>query len=313
MSSADVTDPKPSYSRTHIIAAFAALYIVWGSTYLAIRYAVATIPPMLMVGARFAISGLILFTWTRARGAPRPSVSQWRAAGITGVLLLCCGNGSVSWAEQRIPSGLAALIVAVVPLWMVLLDWIRPRGTRPTAVVIVGVLLGLAGLGVLVGPRSLTGHGSVDLGALVVLMVGSLAWAAGSIYSRYAALPHSAALTTGMQMIAGSIVLLALGASLGEFRQLDIRAISMPSWVGWLYLVTFGSLVGFTAYLYLLRAVTPAKASTYAYVNPVVAVFLGWAIAGEEVTPRTIAGAAIILGSVAIISLSQSTRMKDAA
>ena len=306
MSSADATESQPVHSRTQIIAAFAALYVVWGSTYLAIRYAVATIPPMLMVGSRFAISGLILFVWTRARGAPRPTGRQWRAAAITGALLLCCGNGSVSWAEQRVPSGLAALIVAVVPLWMVLLDWIRPRGTRPTAVVIAGVLLGLIGLAVLVGPQSLIGHGFVDFRALVVLMAGSLAWAAGSIYSRHASLPESAALTTGMQMIAGSIALLALGGSLGEFGRLDVPAISTPSWIGWTYLVTFGSLVGFTAYLFLLRAVSAAKASTYAYVNPVVAVLLGWAIAGETVTPRTIAGAAIIVGGVAIISLTRA-------
>jgi drug/metabolite transporter (DMT)-like permease len=311
MSSADSSPPKQEFPRAHVVAAFAAVYVVWGSTYLAIRYAVATMPPTLMVGTRFAISGVLLYAWARVRGSPRPNASQWRAAAITGVLLLCCGNGSVSWAEQRVPSGLAALIVAVVPLWMVVLDWLRPRGVRPSARVVAGVLLGLVGLVVLVGPSSLAGHGSVDSRALMVLMAGSLAWAAGSVYSRHAPLPRSAALSTGMQMIAGSSMLLVIGAASGEIAEVHPAAIAASSWIGWIYLVTFGSLVGFTAYLYLLRAVTPAKASTYAYVNPVVAVFLGWAIAGEPVTARTIAGAAIILGSVAIISLSQSTRARE--
>ncbi len=294
------------YPASRVIGAFAAVYIVWGSTYLAIRYAVATIPPFLMVGTRFMASGAMLYAWSRLRGEPKPSATQWRDAGVTGFLLLCCGNGAVAWAEQRVPSGLAALLVAIVPLWVVILDWLRPRGVRPRLSVVAGVFVGLAGLVVLVGPNTITGHGLVDRTAACVLILGSLAWAAGSIYNRYGARPGSAAMSTGLQMLAGSAFLVLIGLALREPRALHVTRISSASWIGWLYLVTFGSLLGFTAFIYLLRAVSPAKASTYAYVNPVVAVFLGWAIAGEPVTARTLAAAAIILGGVAMISLTQS-------
>jgi drug/metabolite transporter (DMT)-like permease len=293
----------PQYRRAHVLAAFAAVYLVWGSTYLAIRYAVATIPPFLMIGTRFLLSGAMLYAWSRVRGAEKPTRREWRDATIAGVLMLCCGNGSVAWAEQRIPSGLAALIVAVVPLWMVLLDAIRPRGTRPTLRVVLGVLIGLGGLVVLVGPATLVGHGSVDSSAVFVLMFGSFAWAAGSVFSRHSARPHSSALATGTQMLGASIVLLIGSIAMGEARGFDPRTITTASWLGWLYLVTFGSLIGFTAYIYLLKAVSPAKASTYAYVNPIVAVLLGWAVLGEPVSPRTMLAAAIILGGVAMISI----------
>jgi len=297
--------PNPS-SRSRVIAAFVAVYVVWGSTYLAIRYAVETIPPFLMVGTRFFVSGVLLYAWSRSRGDERPTSAQWRDAAIAGLLLLCCGNGAVAWAEQRVPSGLAALLVAIVPLWMVLVDWFRPGGVRPSLVVLAGVIVGLVGLDVLIGPQTLTGHGDIDRIAVVVLIVASLAWALGSVYNRYGTRPSSAVMSTGLQMIAGSAGLLLAAFIGGEFGAIHIARISFASWMGWLYLVTLGSLVGFTAYVYLLRAVSPAKASTYAYVNPVVAVFLGWAIAGEPVTPRTLAAAAIILSGVAMITISQN-------
>jgi len=293
-------------SRAHVLAAFAIVYVVWGSTYLAIRYAVETIPPFLMVGTRFIVSGVLLYAWGRMRGDQRPTPAQWRDATIVGILMLCLGNGAVSWAEQRVPSGLAALLVAVVPLWMVLLDWLRPRGTRPRVLVMAGVVVGLAGLFVLIGPDSFSGHGAVDLVGAVVLIAGSLAWAAGSIYTRYGTAPASAVMSTGVQMIGGSLALLVVGVARGELAVLHPAQISAHSWEGWIYLVTFGSLLGFTAYIYLLQNVSPAKASTYAYVNPLVAVLLGWAIAGETVTARSLAAAAIILGGVAMISLSQN-------
>ncbi len=306
MTSAEASARPHQQSRSRVIAAFAAVYIVWGSTYLAIRYAVETIPPFFMVGARFLVSGAVLYAWSRWRGEPRPTRSQWRDGFITGVLLLCCGNGAVAWAEQRVPSGLAALLVAVVPLWMVVVDWLRPHGARPRVSVAAGVVVGLVGLVVLIGPRALVGRGDVDRSAAVVLVIASLAWAAGSVYNRYGARPNSATMSTGLQMIAGSVVLLLVGVVAGEPGTLHLARVSFASWMGWLYLVTFGSLVGFTAYVYLLRAVSPAKASTYAYVNPVVAVFLGWAVAGEPVTMRTLGAAAIILGGVAMITISQS-------
>ena len=297
---------QPIFHGRAYSLAFAAVYVVWGSTYLAIRYAVETIPPFLMVGTRFLLSGAMLYAWARARGAPRPSPAQWRDATIAGVLMLCFGNGAVSWAEQRVPSGLAALLVAVVPLWMVLIDWLRPRGVRPRATVIAGVIVGIAGLFVLVGPATLQGRGAIDGAGVIVLMGGSLAWAAGSVYNRYGSRPSSAAMSTGLQMLGGSAFLLLLSVARGELHALHVAAISLASWAGWAYLVTFGSLVGFTAYIYLLQAVTPAKASTYAYVNPVVAVFLGWGVAGEPVTARTLAAAAVILAGVAMITVSQT-------
>jgi len=297
--------------RARILAAFIAVYIVWGSTYLAIRYAVQTIPPFVMVGTRFIVSGVILYAWARWRGSPRPTSAQWKDATVTGALMLCCGNGAVSWAEQRVPSGIASLLVAVVPLWMVLVDWLRPRGERPRAVVVIGVIVGLVGLAVLVGPASLSGKGEVDSAGAIVLILGSLAWAAGSVFNRHGSRPDSAAMSTGLQMIGGSIALLLLGVMRGELAQLHVREISAASWAGWIYLVTFGSLVGFTAYIYLLQTVSPAKASTYAYVNPLVAVLLGWAIAGESVTVRSLGAAAIILAGVAMITISQSPGYVD--
>jgi drug/metabolite transporter (DMT)-like permease len=295
-------------SRSRVVTAFAAVYIVWGSTYLAIRYAVETIPPFLMGGARFLVSGAILYAWLRATRAPRPAARQWRDASIAGILMLCAGNGAVAWAEELVPSGLAALIVAVVPLWMVLLDWWRPGGTRPSMLTMTGVVIGLAGLIVLIGPADINKAEHVDLTASIVLIVGSLAWAAGSVYSRYGEHPESSALATGMQMIAGGGVLMLTGVATGELTGFSLAHVSSASWIGLGYLVTFGSLVGFTAYVYLLNAVSPAKASTYAYVNPVVAVILGWLVAHEPINRSMIVGAVIILGAVAMISLSQTRR-----
>ncbi len=301
-------------SRGRVIASFAAVYVIWGSTYLAIRYAVESMPPLLMVGSRFALSGTILYAWSRARGAAKPTAAEWRTASVTGFLLICIGNGSVAWAERRVPSGLAALLVAVVPLWMVLLDWIRPGGMRPRAPVVAGVIVGLVGLAVLVGRDSFSGgNGGVDALGAGVLVAASMGWAIGSVYNRHGARPESASMSTALQMIAGSVALLVLGFLLGEPRELDVSSISLASWLGWIYLVTFGALIGFTAYIYLLNHVSPAKAATYAYVNPIVAVLLGWAVAGEPVTPRTMVAAAIILGGVAMITIARGRRVTSAA
>ena len=294
--------------RRHVIAAFAALYTIWGSTYLAIHYAVETIPPFLMGGTRFIIAGLILCLMARQRGAAVPTRPQWRAATVTGILLLVGGNGSVIWSEQHVASGLVALLVAIVPLWMVALDWLRPGGRRPGPSVFLGLALGLIGLVLLIGPDAIAPRGTsrIDVGAALVPVVGSLLWALGSIFSRYAPRPSSAQLTTGMQMLTGGVAFLLVSALAGEPRHFSFAAVTGASWLGYFYLVTFGSLLGFTAYIYLLGATTPAKAATYAYVNPVVAVILGWAVAGEPFTPRMLVAAAIILGAVAMITLASS-------
>jgi len=291
--------------RARLIAAFAAVYVIWGSTYLAIRFAVQTLPPLMMASARFVVAGLLVLLWARFRdGAAWPNRVEWRVGLVSGALLLLGGNGAVSWAEQRVPSGIAALLVAVVPVFMVLLEWLRPGGSRPRAAVFVGVGLGLVGLALLVGPESLRGGSSDAIGALV-LVLGSLSWAAGSLYTKFAPKSSSGTMATGTQMLAGGLTLLTASIVAGEPSRLDLAHASTASLVAFVYLLTFGSLIGFTAYVYLLSHTTAAKASTYAYVNPVVAVLLGWAIGHESVTKRTLLAAAVILAGVAIITVTR--------
>jgi drug/metabolite transporter (DMT)-like permease len=293
--------------RARLLAAFAAVYVIWGSTYLAIRFAVETLPPLLMAGARFTIAGLLLLLWSRfVQQAERPSRTDWRTGLMSGALLLLGGNGAVVWAETRVPSGIAALLVAVVPLWMVLLDWLRPGGRRPRSLVFVGLALGLAGLALLVGPGALHGgDGAVSKIGALVLMVGSLSWAVGSLLTKQAPRATTSINGSGTQMFAGGLCLLAAGTLVGELAQLDLAHVAERSVFGFLYLVVFGSLIGFTAYFYLLSHTTAAKAATYAYVNPVVAVLLGWAFAHEPLTLRTMLAAAVILAGVAIITVAR--------
>jgi drug/metabolite transporter (DMT)-like permease len=302
-----LNDGRSHASRGQIIAGFASIYVIWGSTYLAIRYAVETIPPFLMGGVRFLLSGAMLYAWARARGAPRPTRIHWRNAAIAGGFLLLGGNGAVVWAEQFVPSGLTALLVSILPFWLVIIEWVRPPRRRPSGAVLVGLLLGFAGIIVLVGPAGIGGHGNVaPLGALV-LILGSLSWAIGSFWSRDAELPESGLLTTGMEMLAGGALMLIVATVTGELRGFDVHAISKASAAGMLYLVTFGSLIGFTSYIWLLDKVSPARLGTYAYVNPIVAVLLGWAIAGERLSIRTGVAAAIVICAVALITTARST------
>jgi len=299
-------DSRPRPSRTRIALAFAAVYVIWGSTYLAILYAIETIPPFLMAGTRFLVAGGVLYLWARLTGGARPSRSEWVATGITGILMLAVGNGAVTWSEQRIPSGLAALFVATVALWMVLLEFLRKNGTRPTRLSILGLLVGFSGVALLVGPAALTNTRDLDVLAALVLIGASLSWAAGSVYSRVLPRPASASLGSGMQMLAGGIVLAIVGVSSGELGQVDVAAVTTRSALSVVYLIVFGSLVGFTAYAWLLRVCTRAAVATYAYVNPMVAMFLGWLIAGEQFGPRMIVAAAIILSGVALINRSSA-------
>lgn len=295
------TDEQRRPSRALVLTAYLTLYVVWGSTYLAIRYAVQTLPPFAMAGARFVLAGAILALWAWWRDGARATAANWRAATIAGTLLLAGGNGAVVWAEQRVPSGLAALLVASMPFWMVLVDWIRPGGRAPRAGVMVGIIVGMMGIALLVGPGSLSG-GGVDPAGATALVLGSLSWAIGSLYSRRAALPKSAILATGLEMLTGGVVLLVIAALAGEYGRLDVAHASHASIAGYFYLVVFGSLIGFTAFAWLIRVSSPARVSTYAFVNPVVAVLLGWAIAHEPVGPRTVVAAAIIVGAVALIT-----------
>lgn len=299
--------------KVRLLVAFLLVYVIWGSTYLAIRLAIGSIPPLVMGSIRFLVAGTAMWAWASLTTGARASRAEWRGGLIVGTLLLFGGNGAVIWSEQRVPSGIAALLVAVVPLWMVLLDWARPGGTRPRNAVFAGLALGLAGLALLVGPGGFSGGGGVDPVGAGVLMLGSLSWAFGSLYSKKAPRASSPILNAGIQMLGGGAALAIVSLATGEFAQLHIATITLRSALALGYLITFGSLVGYTAYLYMLAHTTPAKASTYAYVNPVVAVFLGWAIAGEPVTVRTLVAAAVILASVALISLrGGSGRAKSA-
>ncbi len=302
-----MNDGRARATRGQIIAAFASIYIVWGSTYLAIRYAIETIPPFVMGGTRFLISGMMLYVWARSRGAERPTRLHWRNAAIAGAFLILGGNGAVVWAEQSVPSGLTALLVSILPFWLVIIEWARPPRRRPSVAVLVGIVLGFIGIIVLVGPGNLSGEGDVPLAGALVLMFGSLSWAIGSFWSRDAKLPESGLLTTGMEMLGGGLLLFLAGVFTGELTDFDVRAVSATSYVGWIYLITFGSLIGFTSYIWLLDKVSPARLGTYAYVNPIVAVILGWAIAGEALSLRTGIAAAIVICAVALITTARST------
>jgi len=302
-----LTDAHARASRAQILAAFASIYLVWGSTYLAIRYAVQTIPPFIMGGLRFLISGALLYAWARYRGAPRPTRLHWRNAFIAGGLLLLGGNGAVVWAEQFVPSGLTALLVSILPFWLVIIEWVRPPRRRPHGAVLIGLIIGFIGIVVLIGPGNLGGHGDIRLIGAVVLILGSLSWAIGSFFSRDADLPQSGLLTTGMEMLAGGALLSIVGVVTGELSHFDVHQVSGPSALGLLYLITFGSLLGFTSYIWLLDKVSPARLGTYAYVNPVVAVILGWAIAGERLSLRTAVAAAIVICAVALITTARSS------
>ena len=295
--------PNPSApSRALILAAFAAVYTIWGSTYLAIRFAVEVLPPFLMAGTRFLIAGLILYLWARIGGAPRPDLSQWKSAAIVGLLLIVVGNGLISWSEQRIPSGLAALLAATVPFWMVMLDWMRPRGAAPSSRVVLGLIIGFVGVALLFQPWRSPERGNFNLLGAAMVMVAAFSWATGSLYSVRAKLPSSPILSMGMEMLSGGMIALVVGMLRGEPATMEVSTITARSLLALTYLILFGSLVGFNAYMWLLRVCAPAWVSTYAFVNPVVAVFLGWALGGEPLTARTLMGASFIVVSMFFIT-----------
>jgi drug/metabolite transporter (DMT)-like permease len=292
--------PEPEAPAGRVLLAFAAIYVLWGSTYLGIRYAVETLPPFLMAGTRHLTAGILLYVWNRFRGEPRPRLRDWGVAAAIGALMLLGGNGLVSWAEQRVPSGLAALIVASVPLWITVLEAAQKR-RAPRGAVIAGLLLGIASLAWLVVPGRFGGNGHVDPLGAGALLLAALCWAVGSLYSRVAKLLVSTFVAIAMEMIAGGLILWSAGFLVGEGARLHFGAVSARSLLALGYLIVFGSLAGFSAYMWLLRVTTPARVSTYAYVNPVVAVLVGWAVAGEALTLRTAIATLGIVGAVAII------------
>ena len=292
-------------SPARVALGFAAVYILWGSTYLGIRFAVASIPPLLMAGTRFFAAGCLLYALVRLKGAPRPTPVHWRSAAVLGGLLLLGGNGLVSIAEQTVPSGIAALIVAAVPFFMVLLSAAEKR-TPPKLSVLAGLVLGIAGLAILVLPGGSAGH--ADFFGVGLLIAACLSWAVGSLYAPRAQLPASTFLGVAMEMIAGGVLLWLVGLATGEGGALHLAAVTSKSALALAYLTVFGSLLGFSSYVWLLKVTTPARASTYAFVNPVIAVILGWALAGETLTPRIALAGAIIVAAVCIIMYFGATK-----
>jgi drug/metabolite transporter (DMT)-like permease len=289
-----------------LAAAFAAVYLIWGSTYLAIRLAIDSLPPFTMAGCRFLVAGTLLYGGMRLRHAAPPRRIHWRSATLVAALMLLGGNGAVTWAEQRVASGLTALLVATVPLWMAILETVWRGGARPTRRVALGLGLGFVGIALLIGPVNLSGGERIDPVGAAVLLVAALSWASGSLYSRQAHLPAVPLLGTAMEMLVGGGLLLLAGGLTGEWQRLNLGDVSLRSLLALGYLVVFGSLLGFTAYLWLLRNTTPARASTYAYVNPVVAVFLGWAFAAEPLTWQTLLAATIIVTAVVLINTGRA-------
>ncbi len=285
-----------------VLSAFGAVYLIWGSTYLGIRLAIDSFPPLLMSGGRFVIAGVVLYSVMRARGAVRPRAIHWRDAAIVGAFLLLVGNGGVSWAEQTVPTNMTALIIAATPLWINLIDWLRPGGLRPRGSVFAGLALGFAGVGLIVGSHDLSGHRAVDPKGGALLVFASLCWAFGSIYSRHARKPDSALLTVAMQMIAGGTLLLFAGAVSGEIGRFDAAQVTAKSVYAFAYLTAIGSLVGFTAYVWLLQVSTPARVSTYAYVNPFIAVLLGSFILGESLPKSVLIAGGLIIAAVILIT-----------
>jgi len=295
------------------IVSFLAVYIIWGSTFFAIRIALVSFPPLLLAGTRHLGAGLLLCGLFWRRGT-RPTKAQWITAAVTGVLLLFGGNGGVCWAEQTVPSGITALLVATVTLWMVLVDWLRPGGHRPSSRVLFGIVIGFAGLLVLVGPAHLGNSGRVDPIGACVLVLASLSWACGSLYSKHGSLPSSPLLGAGMQALCGGTTLWIVGLLAGEGPRFHPTQVTPHAWMAIAYLVVFGSCFGFSAYLYILKKSTAAQVATYAFVNPIVAMVLGWEFGGEGLTARTlIAGAVILTAVVLVITAPHREPVKAAA
>jgi drug/metabolite transporter (DMT)-like permease len=287
-------------SRAKLVAAFAAVYVIWGSTYLAIRFAVADVPPFLMASSRWLLAGLVLHAWRRAAGDARPTLAEWRNAAIVGALLIVGGNGLVSLAEQTVESHLAALLIAIVPVHIALLTW-GSGGARPGWRVAVGIALGLAGVAALVAPGFVASGGAASGWGLAIILLASFLWSAGSLFARRAKLPASALLGAAMEMLAGGALLALLGLARGEASQLQVAAIGPRAWLSLGFLVVFGSIVAYSAYVWLLKVSRPELVATYAFVNPIVAVALGVLLAGEAVGPMTLVATALIVAAVALV------------
>lgn len=310
MTAIKITTPHTTHDQSPnaalVALAFLTVYLGWGGTYLGIRFAIETMPPFLMAGSRFFAAGVILLACLRIFHSPGfhwGTIREWRDAIITGVLLLLCGNGGLTWAEQFVPSGVASLFFALTPLWMVLFDWLHPGGKTPSPRVALGLVLGFIGIWILREPASAaTVVQSGDARwAYVVLLLMAVCWGAGSIYARHNKARGSILLPIARQMISGGIALMLAGLPNGDFARFHFAEVTIRSWIGYGYLLTVGSLLGFTAYAWLLKVSTPARVGTTAYINPIVAIFLGWSLGHEPVSWRLAFSALAIVTSVLIV------------
>lgn len=295
--------------RFWIVLAFAAVYLIWGSTYFAIRVAIETMPPFFLGAVRYTFAGWALLALLRSRGIPWPTREQWRAACVIGILMLLAGNGLVAWAEQYVASSHAALMVATAPGWFAVFDWMRPGGQRPSSRTWLGVLMGFGGVALLVlVQRDGTDVHAHSMAGAIAVLVATLCWAGGAIYSKHSARPNSPWMGAATQMVCGGAALFLLSGVRGEVQEVDWATFSGRSWTALMYLIVFGSWIAYSAYVWLLKVSTPSRVSTTAFVNPVVAVLLGWGLAGEELSPPVLLALPIILGAVLLLIWPQEPR-----
>ena len=290
------------------VLAFAIIYFFWGSTFLAIRVGVREVPPLLLASMRFFIAGVVLFAWLRLKGAPSPSRHEWVAASILAVCIFVLDYGLVFWAEQRVPSGITAVMLATIPVFMTLSEILFLRTQRLTFRLALALLVGIGGVGVLVSRSVSFGEAPIDRTGAVALVIAAMSWSVGSVLTRKLPLPASKAMSSGAQMLTGGILLALAAAIFGEFRGFHIHAVSRGAWFALAYLIVAGSVVAFTAYIWLIHHESPTKVGTYAYVNPVVAVTVGYFLGGETVGPRTLLGTLLVLVSVVVITTTRARK-----
>jgi len=285
-----------------VLLAFSIIYFVWGSTFLAIRVGVREVPPFLLAGMRFLVAGLVLFGWMRASGTPSPTRREWGGATLLALLIFVCDYGLLFWAERRVPSGVAAVMLATIPVFMSLSEIIILKTQRLTIRLAATLVVGIGGVAVLVSHSVSFGDAPIDPVGACALIAAAISWSAASALTRKVPLPAEKAMSSGVQMLAGGVLLVLAAGLLGEFRRFQMQAVSAKAWLALAYLIVAGSIVGFTAYVWLIHHESPTKVGTYAYVNPVVAVLVGYFFGGEALGPRTIAGAALVLVSVVVIT-----------
>jgi len=295
-------EATPHQHRWKIVLAFAIIYLVWGSTFLAIRVGVREVPPFLLAGMRFFAAGLVLYAWMRIQGTPSPTRREWLAASFLAVLIFVIDYGLLFWAERRVPSGIAAVMMATIPVFIAIAEILLLRTQRLTPRLAIALLVGIGGVAVLVSHSSSFGEGAIDTAGAVALLLASMSFSLASVLTRKLTLPESKVMSSGAQMLAGGILLTLTAVLLGEIKGFDVRAVSTGAWLALAYLIVAGSIIAFTAYVWLIHHESPTKVGTYAYVNPVVAVLLGYFLGGEQLGARTVVGTSLVLVSVIVIT-----------